>query len=854
MLYHSPKSACFVAHIFLPFFDGLYIESTSKLTVKWYLHVNVSDNLGNPLSDVFVNVTDANNNPIANKITNDRGFTGWIICLSYIQYASSIDHSMNNHSIMVTKNEINLTRNVNISSTRTENFIFNLYKFAPSIDTLDELYAIEDKYYEVKYNASDKNNDIIFWVESDNATWLYWNMENHTINGTPRNEDVGIYWVCINITDGHNGFDEHNFTLTVINSNDAPMINTIDVVVIDEDEYYEVVYNATEIDIGDIITWAYESNASWLNWGFENHTLYGIPNNGDVGTYRVRINISDGNGGYDEHNFTLTVHNVNDPPVITTEDVLEAPAYVLYEVDYNATDIDSPFSQQTWSVATNATWLFINHISGILSGTPSNNDEGWYNVNVSINDGDDGVDWHEFKLVVTPIEEPEPDNDPPEITTIDKVSITAGESYNIIYEATDDRTPVDSLIWSYNRNASWLSFNKISRVLSGSPTLAHVGWYWVNVTVGDGEGGFNSHNFTLTVYATANHPPDILTEDDNNAVVGEEYSVDYEAEDDRTPVSNLIWSLETNASWLSIDKNAGILSGIPNSTDVGSYWVKVSVFDGEEGWDYSNFTLWVTTEPITKLPPELSNPSMTPTSGDTETMFTFSVDYSHREGDLPDSIQMVIDGVGYDMTSSNGHYEYSTKLSEGNHTYYFTTTLGEFTVETEDLATPYIERTEGQPEDGDRDGDEDNTMLYAGSGIVVIIIIVMLILLFIFLKRKKKPSEEPEPIEEERLAVEPTPEEVPLDVPPEQLPAPETPPPEQPPTPPEVTPQVEPQVEPPPQPAPMPKVEEEPVLQVEQPPQPQVEAQEPVVEQPAEPQVRVPLPKIKIQPKIDEDA
>ncbi|MCK5560938.1 MAG: hypothetical protein KAJ51_10110, partial [Thermoplasmata archaeon] len=546
-----------------------------------------------------------------------------------------------------------------------------------------------------------------------------------------------------------------------------------------------------------------ESNATWLNWGISNHTLFGTPRNEDVGTYWVRINISDENGGFDEHNFTLTVLNVNDPPIITTEDVLEAPLNVLYEVDYDATDIDSPLPQLKWLVFTNATsWLEMDYNSGILSGTPEINDLGWYNVNVTVKDLDGDQAWHEFILVVTSNEEPEPDNDPPEITTIDKVSITAGESYNIIYKAADDRTPVGSLIWFYNSNASWLGFNKATIVLSGSPTLDHVGWYWVNVSVNDGEGGFDSHNFTVTVYATTNQPPDILTEDDVNAVVEELYSVDYEADDDRTPLDKLQWSLETNTSdWLRIDPNTGALSGTPELDDVGSYWVKVSVFDGEDGWDHNDFTLYVTTEPITKLLPKLSSPTMTPASGDSETMFTFFVDYSHQDSDLPESIQVVIDGIANNMESTNGHYEYSTKLTEGNHTYYFTATLDELTVETEDLTTPYIEKAEGQPEDGE--DDEDNTMLYAVIGIIVIIIVVM-ILLFIFLKKKK--------------------------------------PPEQPATP-EVTPQVVPHVEPAPQPVPMPQVEEQPQ------PTPQIEPQVGV----QEPHGQAPAPRVKTQQTIEEE-
>ncbi len=138
--------------------------------------------------------------------------------------------------------------------------------------------------------------------------------------------------------------------------------------------------------------------------------------------------------------------------------------------------------------------------------------------------------------------------------------------------------------------------------------------------------------------------------------------------------------------------------------------------------------------------------------------------------------------------------------------------------------------------DEPEDGEEDNTLLYAGIGIIVIVLIVILILLFIFLKKKKGKEEEP-PVEEPQP---PPPEEVPPEAPPEQPPTPEIPPeqpsvpetpPEQTPTP-EVTPQVVPQVEPAPEQAPMPQVEEQ--------PQPK-------------PQVEQPVPKIKTEPTIEEN-
>lgn len=60
-----------------------------------------------------------------------------------------------------------------------------------------------------------------------------------------------------------------------------------------------------------------------------------------------------------------------------------------------------------------------------------------------------------------------------------------------------------------------------------------------------------------------------------------------------TPPDCLTWSLTTDASFLTIDPLTGNLTGTPQLGDEGTYWVNVSVSDGNGGVDWSNFTLTV---------------------------------------------------------------------------------------------------------------------------------------------------------------------------------------------------------------------------------------------------------------------
>jgi parallel beta-helix repeat protein len=174
-------------------------------------------------------------------------------------------------------------------------------------------------------------------------------------------------------------------------------------------------------------------------------------------------------------------------------------------------------------------------------------------------------------------------NDPPIISTTDIIIATEDDFYFVNYDASD--TQGDRLRWSLNTNASFLSIGTLSGFLKGIPTNADVGAFWVNVTVTDPGGLSDSHNFTLTVI---NNNIKILTKDLKAAQTDVLYFVDYDTDE---VVGSITWSLATSANWLSINSSSGVLNGTP--TSIGYHWVNVSVFDGNGGSDFHNFTLRV---------------------------------------------------------------------------------------------------------------------------------------------------------------------------------------------------------------------------------------------------------------------
>ncbi|MCK5562202.1 MAG: carboxypeptidase regulatory-like domain-containing protein, partial [Thermoplasmata archaeon] len=109
-------------------------DEFSTLTVKWYLHVNVNDTEGNPVPGANVKVTNAHNKTIANRTTDTNGFTGWIACTAYRQNSLSVDYSMNDYNISVSKVEASDYRLVNMTATKTEHFTLDFNSLPSALD------------------------------------------------------------------------------------------------------------------------------------------------------------------------------------------------------------------------------------------------------------------------------------------------------------------------------------------------------------------------------------------------------------------------------------------------------------------------------------------------------------------------------------------------------------------------------------------------------------------------------------------------------------------------------------------------------------------------------------------------
>jgi len=201
----------------------------------------------------------------------------------------------------------------------------------------------------------------------------------------------------------------------------------------EEDEYFNHFFSSSGVEAE---SWEFRSDASWLDWNSVTHNISGTPDNSHVGSYWVNIEV-EGDGLFDSSNFTLVVRN--SPPQITTTDIVRIDQDKEYLVDYDCSDDDQ--GTITWHLNTNASWLNLNNITGVLNGTPKYDHVGSTHINISVDDGNGGWASSEFDLEVGNI------NDAPILLDANiapkQGNISVPYTFSVIYVDVDGDEPTE---------------------------------------------------------------------------------------------------------------------------------------------------------------------------------------------------------------------------------------------------------------------------------------------------------------------------------------------------------------------------------------------------------------------------
>jgi gliding motility-associated-like protein len=208
-------------------------------------------------------------------------------------------------------------------ATVAQSFFINVNfpNTAPSFSSSPLISINEDEAYSYSVLINDIENDPYSISALTIPSWLSLSKEgdDYTIEGLPKNQDVGTYQVILEAIDQLGARNTQNFSIEVFNVNDTPNFNTTPILIATQNKTYQLELIVEDIDKNDSYTLTFLVQPAWLSI-IDNKFLTGIPLKDDVdlSPFAVSILLQDLAGATDTLNFLIDVRYENSPPTMAS--------------------------------------------------------------------------------------------------------------------------------------------------------------------------------------------------------------------------------------------------------------------------------------------------------------------------------------------------------------------------------------------------------------------------------------------------------------------------------------------------------------------------------------------------------
>mgnify|MGYP000655917873 CR=1 FL=1 len=525
----------------------------------------------------------------------------------------------------------------------TEDSPFSCYVNASDKDELNNLTFVAN-YTWFTFNGTFSNITVISTGSTGNASAL--------VNFTPTDLQVGNWSINLTVIDtgAPNASVESNSTIFfffIENKNDSVAISEIPDITAYTSQNYSIFVNATDDDllvpdkrvINETLT--FMANSTFINisnqFYFPNTnrsqvTLSFNPNNFGVGSHSINITVCDkGNYSCASDIFTINVIDNSAPqwsPNMATNFELTEGVEFYLNLSQNVTDNED--INFTLLVLSSFNFdLTINHDTGIINFTPTDDDVGFHRVVINATDGKTPSPKY-FNFTVLNV------NDPPVFFAFYVANGTCspnplscpGSRINVTEDtpvrftliiADDDLYIQQTSFYSENfnlilnltgRNSSLFNFSSTGSFpvpyyqyeAYFTPRKSDVGNYNVILNITDASNASVFLTFNLTVNETL-HPPNITTPIGNKvfSILNENFYFDVNATDledgsdgENTNLTFRIENLTAHGNFLKINSSTGVINFTTNSSLAGVWQFRAVVNDthGEEDFEYFNLTIY----------------------------------------------------------------------------------------------------------------------------------------------------------------------------------------------------------------------------------------------------------------------
>ncbi|MGQ7846585.1 BspA family leucine-rich repeat surface protein, partial [Granulosicoccus sp. 3-233] len=346
----------------------------------------------------------------------------------------------------------------------------------------------------------------------------------------PDHEAQDTYEVEVTATDDDGLTDVQTLTVSVNDVNEAPVIisdggGVTATAFVDENQTAVTTIAATDVDDGDSQSYSLSGGADQTAFSINSSTgelsFIAAPDHEVQDVYDVEVTVTDSDGLTDVQTLTVSVNDVDEAPVITSNGGGEIGAVSVNEnqtavTTVTASDVDDS-DTQTYSVTGGAdqTAFSINSSTGELSfvTAPDHEVQDVYDVEVTVTDSDGLTDVQTLTVSVNDV------NEAPVITSngggeIGAVSVNENQTAVTTVTASDvDDSDTQTYSLTGGADQTAFSINPSTGELSfvTAPDHEAQGTYEVEVTVTDSDGFTDVQTLTVSVN-DVNEAPVIISD------------------------------------------------------------------------------------------------------------------------------------------------------------------------------------------------------------------------------------------------------------------------------------------------------------------------------------------------------
>ena len=491
------------------------------------------------------------------------------------------------------------------------------------------------------------------------------------LNMASADPDQVSYKVSITAPGGNFGTNNHrilDIRVTGSGGNADPVLQAVEAKSVNELATLSFTATATDGD-GDALTFSLagtpppgasiNSTSGAFSW---------TPTERQDGMHTITVLVSDGSGGTDSEDVTVTVAEVNEDPVLNPIDPksvnkLEALTFTATASDGDVIDgVDDALEFSL--TGTTPSGASINSTSGAFSWTPTASQVGEHTVTVQVKDGGNATDSEDVAVTVTE------SNENPVLGAVDPKSVNELATLSFTATATDGDG--DTLTFSLaGTPPPGASINSTSGAFSWTPSESQDGVRIITIQVEDGNGGSDSRDVTVTINEVNRSPVATppgtqtvnellllsftVTASDPDVINGVDDAIDFALGPSSPPSA-------------SINPATGLFSWMPTEQQDGMYDMVVQVSDGDTTIDV---TFPVTVSEVNQAP--VLNP-IGPKSANKLESLTFTATASDGDviGGTADSLEFSLTGTppsGASINSTSGAFFWTPTAGQvGEHT------------------------------------------------------------------------------------------------------------------------------------------------------------------------------------------